>query len=185
MNGLRRQSDMKEIIGENMKNIFARFGIYPKETFSGSIGFWSDFKVWELDDAEFESLCNITEAQFERWSEEGAWWRYATGSNLGVPTNYFKVNSIEIKAWCGSYRDDLYKDYFEESEEEQELYTGPDDYVAVNMPYEYKNLFEYFCEELGASTEKNVCALAVDLAKYNGLTLSGLFKIYGGDTNGN
>ena len=53
------------------------------------------------------------------------------------------------------------------------------------MPYEYKDLLEYFCEELGASTEKNVCALAVDLAKYNGLTLSELFKIYGGDTNGN
>lgn len=176
---------MKEIIGENMKNIFARLGIYPKETFSGSIGFWSDFKVWELDDAAFEKLYNITDEQFEKWSKNGTWWRYAIGSNLGIPTNYFKINKIEIKAWRGGYRDDLYKDYFMESEEERELYAGPDDYVAVNMPYEYKNLLEYFCEELGASTEKNVCALAVDLAKYNGLTLSGLFKIYGGDTNGN
>ena len=39
---------------------------------------------------------------------------------------------------------------------------------------------EYFCDELGASTGKNVCALATDLAKYNEMSIAKLFMIYGG-----
>jgi hypothetical protein len=34
--------------------------------------------------------------------------------------------------------------------------------------------------ELGVTTESNVCALAVDLAKANGISMSRLFQIYEG-----
>ena len=50
------------------------------------------------------------------------------------------------------------------------------------MPREYKNLSEYLCEEIGASSPKNVCALAVDLAKANGMTMAKLFKVFEGST---
>lgn len=39
----------------------------------------------------------------------------------------------------------------------------------------------YLCDEIGASTEKNVCACTVDLAQQNNMTLSELFKKYLGE----
>jgi hypothetical protein len=48
------------------------------------------------------------------------------------------------------------------------------------MPYKYETLTEYMCDEIGASMESNVCALAVDLARANGLTMAKLFEIYEG-----
>ena len=44
----------------------------------------------------------------------------------------------------------------------------------------YTNLTEYLCECVGASTGKNVCACAMDLAKYNDMTMAKLFEKYGG-----
>lgn len=176
---------MREIIGENLQPFFNRMRIKATKTYSGNIGYWPNFEVWEMSEEDYERICCMSEEQYEKVAAADSWWRGAEGSNMGTPTNYFRVNKIDLIAWCGGRRDDLYRDYFMESEEEQALYMGPDEYVSVNMPYEYRDLLEYFCEELGASTERNVCALAVDLAKYNNLTLSGLFKIYGGDTNGN
>jgi hypothetical protein len=46
---------------------------------------------------------------------------------------------------------------------------------------EYDHLLQYLCDEIGASVEKNVMALAMDLAKMNGLTLAQLFKKYQGE----
>ena len=45
---------------------------------------------------------------------------------------------------------------------------------------ECDNLLSYLCDEVGASTFKNVCALTIDLAKYNNMKLSELFEIYQG-----
>lgn len=36
----------------------------------------------------------------------------------------------------------------------------------------------YLCDEIGASTERNVCACTIDLAQQNNLTLAELFKKY-------
>lgn len=76
---------MIEIIGENMDNIFIILGINPKETFSGSIGYWQSFKVWEVSEAEFKMLCDMTDEQFDRWAEDDAWWRQSNGSIMGSP----------------------------------------------------------------------------------------------------
>lgn len=172
---------MKEIIEENMNNIFIIQGINPKETFSGSIGYWSDFKVWEVNDAEFNSLCEITDEQFERWSEEGAWWRWSEGSIMGTPCYDFTINEQSIVAWRDHHWEDKYREDWESmSEEEKSEYKDIDDYCDIWMVTEYKDLLEYFCEELGASTERNVCALATDLAKYNNITMAELFRKYGG-----
>ena len=40
----------------------------------------------------------------------------------------------------------------------------------------YHDLLTYFCDALGASQPKNVCALAVDMAKYNGMSMAELFQ---------
>jgi hypothetical protein len=174
---------MKEIIGENMKNIFIIQGINPKEAFSGSIGYWPDFKVWEVNDTEFNSLCEITDEQFERWSEEGAWWRWSEGSIMGVPTYEFTINGEKIMAWYDGDRDkDLIEDFWYDVAKgyETDADGNLEKYIAAWHTTEYKDLLEYFCEELGASTERNVCALATDLAKYNNITMAELFRKYGG-----
>ena len=45
---------------------------------------------------------------------------------------------------------------------------------------EYENLLSYMCNEIGASTESNIIALAVDLARANGKTVAQLFQTYEG-----
>ena len=178
---------MREIIGENMKNIFIIQGINPKETFSGSIGYWPNLKVWEVDDVEYESLCNMTDEQFERWSEEGAWWRCAKGSNMGVPTHEFTINGEKIVAWYDDYIDkNLTEEFWYDvaNGDETDADGNLERYIAEWHTTDYRDLLEYFCEELGASTERNVCALATDLAKYNNMTMAELFRKYGG-SNGN
>ena len=177
---------MRDIIGENMNNIFIILGINPKETFSGSIGYQPNFKVWEVNDAEFNSLCEITDEQFEQWSEEGAWWRQSDGSVMGTPCYDFVINGQPIVAWRDHRWEDRYREDWESmSEEEKSEYEDVDDYCDTWMTTEYEDILEYFCEELGASTERNVCALATDLAKYNNMTLAELFRKYGGSNENN
>lgn len=173
--------DMIEIIGENMDNIFIILGINPKETFSGSIGYWPNFKVWEISDAEFKELCSITDEQFERWSEADAWWRQSDGSIMGSPCYDFIINGHPIVAWRDHHWENRYREDWEYlSKDEKSEYKDVDDYCDTWMITEYKDILDYFCEELGASTERNVCALATDLAKYNNITIAELFRKYGG-----
>ena len=42
----------------------------------------------------------------------------------------------------------------------------------------YNTLLDYMNKVIGASQPRNVCALAVDLARANGMSMSELFKIY-------
>lgn len=42
----------------------------------------------------------------------------------------------------------------------------------------YHDILIYLCDEIGASTERNVCACTIDLARQNNLTLAELFKKY-------
>jgi len=44
--------------------------------------------------------------------------------------------------------------------------------------YEFKDIFDYLCSELGVSTEKNVSAILVDVAKYNKLSLAEVIDKY-------
>lgn len=170
---------MKEIIGENMGNIFADLGINPKETFSGHIGYWNNFTVWEINDEDFEILCNMTDEEFKKYSQYLPWWRYAEGSNQGTPGYGFTVNGEKLIAWYNADRDeDLVEDF--ENEDEADKEDGLDQYIATWHTTEFPTLTEYLCSELGASTERNVCALAVDLAKYNDITMAELFRKYGG-----
>lgn len=45
---------------------------------------------------------------------------------------------------------------------------------------EYENLSDYLCNCIRVSQPRNVCACAVDLAKYNDMTMGELFEKYEG-----
>lgn len=101
-----------------------------------------------------EDFDNICAVDDADWKENWGWWRYSPGSILGLAFDQYIVNGQQIKAWGG--RSDV---------------------------KQYDNILSYLSDQLGASTEKNVCALTVDLAEQNGLTLSELFRKYlGGES---
>jgi hypothetical protein len=76
----------------------------------------------------------------------------------------YNINHHYITAWDGIQREDYLKKknnkYFRERK--------------------YENLLEYFCNEIGVSQEKNVCALSIDLARKNNITMGKLFMKYQG-----
>lgn len=92
----------------------------------------------------------ILEEPFE-WPNEYGWYRHAKGSNMGVPYEFFTVNGEFMIGW--------------------ETFDGTDT---------YNSLMDYFHSGLNISTETNICAMAVDLARANGKTLATLFETYEG-----
>lgn len=147
---------MKEIMGENLSPFFRKVGIYPPKKFNGNVGHWPNLEVWHLTDSQFELIEDMTDEEFNNMAPDGCWWRFAEGSIMDVPNVRAKINDKEILAWA-----------------------NPN--TTHNL--EYDNLLEYYREVLGVSTEKNICALSVDLAKYNNMTIAELFWRYSGGRN--
>ena len=175
---------MKEIMGENLMPFFRRVGIYPPKKFIGDVGYWHNLEIWHLTDFQFKLIEDMTDEEFENMATEGCWWRSAEGSIMGIPDATFKINGKEILAWTNYFiLDDLEREYEELPTEERAEYKNVEDYISTWHSLEYNDLLEYYCEELGASTEKNVCALSVDLAKHNHITMAELFYFYGGCKN--
>lgn len=175
---------MKEIIGENLRGIFKKLGLDARPTYSGKIGGWSHFEVWEITDEVFEKISDIS---YEEWNDlcqdisTNSWWRYPEESNMGKVNSIFTINGEKIVAWRNKYYvEDLFTEYFELDEEEKKEYADAEDFVNTWLTRGYRNLMEYFTEELHISNETNVCALATDLAEYNGMSVGQLFAIYGG-----
>ena len=97
---------------------------------------------------------NLCAVNDDDWKKSWGWWRHALGSNMGAVFYPYIINGERIMAWGRRYAGE-----------------------------QYENLLSYFSDQLGASTEKNVCALSIDLARQNGLTLSELFrKCLGGES---
>jgi hypothetical protein len=177
---------MREIIGEKLRKFFKNAKIQGLITYSGNIGYWPHFEVWEVQERDYERMCDMTDEEFEQLASEDSWWRCAEGSNMGVPDADFVINDTPILAWRNVYKlQDLQTEWDEMSSDEKSEYTDFDDYCDVWLPKKHKNLLTYMCDELGASTERNVCALAIDLAKYNNTTVAELFKRYGGSYEDN
>ena len=150
---------MKEILGGELDLAFKELRINAIKTYEGDTHLDDKTQIWELNEEDFIKLCEIKE---EDWSDEWGWWRSAEGSNMCNPLSRFNINNHYIKAWDGGARLD-------------EL-----DQVGWYQDRKYNNLLEYLCDEIGASTERNICAVAVDLAKINNIKMSELFKKYQG-----
>jgi len=146
---------MKEILAQNLDGIaLYELDLFAKMTYKGEL-----YQIWKLEEDEFKKLCEVPE---EKWKKEYGMWRYSEGSNVGNCISTFIINEKHITAWDGDLR--------VEALHEDEVFRGR----------KYKTLLEYFCEELGASQPKNICALAVELAKINNITMGELFVIYQG-----
>ena len=175
---------MVEIIGEHMMPVFEWLHIFPKNTYCGAIGYWPHFEVWELNESELDKLIktfdfDIGDKDWNSIAPEDTWWRYSEGSNQGTPNEEFIINGKSILAWRSEAKiDDLKEMWDELSAEERIEYKDFEDYCDVWLPKYYCNILEYFCEELGASNETNVCALVTDLAKYNNASVADVFKNY-------
>lgn len=145
---------MKEILGNNLEQFF-NAEINGKRTYKGN-----RYEVWEVSDEVFNIMCEMSEEKFVELSGEYAWWRSAEGSNKGIPDTTVYINGHEILAWVGKpWEDDDEYDKFE---------------IHASC------LTNYLCDVVGASQPRNVCALAVDLAKYNNMTMGELFTKYEG-----
>ena len=139
---------MIEILGNNLKQFFDIVDNPPNDA---EITYASGrYEVWEISDELHKRMCDMSEEEFIEMAGEDAWWRSSTGSVLGIPDTEFKVNGEYLLGW---------------NRWEREWNT-------------YINLSEYLCECVGASTGKNVCACAMDLAKYNDMTMAELFEKY-------
>ena len=166
---------MAEILGGNgLHKAFKELGIKATRTYRRSEK--PHYEVWELSKDDLKKLEYATE-----WKDEWGWYRYAKGSNMGTACDFFTVNGKELIAWGGYKREDLILEWAAESDEEKAAYHYSfKEYEKTMCPSEYENLLSYMGEELGASVERNVCALAVDLARANGMSMARLFEVYEG-----
>lgn len=165
-----------EIIGQNLSYVFNKLNISNfKCTYV-----CDRFCVYEIDDSGLEKLNNITD---EYWEEnfKCCWYRCAEGSNLGNVNFEFIINGSKIKAWRSESKNiEAIKEYNELDEDEKQEYKNLGEYIKEWFIFSYDNLLNYYCFELGVSTERNICAVSVDLAKQNNMKISELFKKYNG-----
>ena len=176
---------MAEIIGEHMMPVFEWLHIFPKNTYCGSVGYWSHFEVWELSESELDKLIktfdfDVGDEDWNNIASEDTWWRYSKGSNQGTPNEEFIINGKPIHAWRSELKIDGLKKMWDEAPVKERLEYSNDfeNYCDIWLPKRYNDILEYLCEELGASTETNVCALVTDLAKYNNISIADIFKNY-------
>lgn len=149
-----------EILGKNLKNFFNIVDNPPKEAENTYAG--NRYEVWEVSDELHKKMCYMSEEEFVELAGEEAWWRSSIGSNLGVPDTKFIVNGKELVGW----------------DREENLYRQC--WCYGDQVNKYANLSDYLCNGVGASQPKNVCACAMDLAKYNDMTMGELFQKYEG-----
>ena len=144
---------MKEILGYNLKQFF---DTVDKECKHADITYAGNkYEVWEVSDKLFKDMCDMSEEKFVELAGEDAWWRYSDGSNLSTSDATVYINGYEILGWSRPYA----------SEDEEDEYEIDAD-----------SLTDYLCNVMGASQPKNVCALAMDLAKHNDMTMGELFN---------
>lgn len=136
---------MAEILaGGGINKAFRAFKIKANRTYKSS--YEPSYEVWELSKNDLKTLDEALE-----WPAEFGWYKYAKGSNMGTPVEFFTVNGQFMIGW--------------------ETRDGKDT---------YNTLMDYFGEGLGVYNESIICAYAVDLARVNGKTLGSFFTTYEG-----
>lgn len=111
------------------------------------------YEVWELSDKDHEAICNVRDKD---WKKEWGWWRSSEGSNQGTVNSEVVVNGKKLRAWA------------------------PDLDGIYDGCMEFSSLTDYFHTVLRVGQPRNICALSVDLAKQNDITLGELFQRYQG-----
>ena len=145
---------MVEILGNNLLNFFETIEVLNEGVITRSYK-GKDYEVWSVYDSMFDRMSKISDEHFEILAGEDAWWRWSSGSSLGAPYETNIVNGHKLISWS--------KAYF--------------NCEATRRSIRYESLSSYLCDCVGASQPRNVCALAVTLAKYN----KELFSKYEGE----
>ena len=83
----------------------------------------------------------------------------------------YVINGEKLMAWDGLQRKEWCRDCSDCAGTEK-------DKDECFHDHQYPDILIYLCDEIGASTERNVCACTIDLARQNNLTLAELFKKY-------
>ena len=144
---------MIEILEKNLNQFFDTIDNPPKDadiTYAGN-----KYEVWEVSDELFQNICDMSEEEFVELAGEDAWWRSSDGSILGSPDVEFEIRGKIMFGW------------------DSPIYDS-------KIGYAYEDLSEYLCDCIGVSQPRNVCACAMDLAKYNNMSMGELFKKYEG-----
>lgn len=139
-----------EILGNKLKRFF---DIVDNPRNDAEITYAGNrYEVWEVSEDLFNKMCDMSEDEFVKLAGEEAWWRQSDGSELGIPDTKFIISGEEMVGWNtrGEYEN-----------------------------FQYAKLTDYLCYGIGASQPKNVCACAMDIAKYNDMTMAELFEKYG------
>ena len=146
---------MKEILGGNLKRFFDAI---DSKCSNSDITYAGDrYEVWSITDELFDKICDMSEEEFVKLAGDDAWWRQSEGSNLGTPDTIFQIKGQKMLGWTKLWVDEM-EDY------------------ELNR----ESLTEYLCNCIGVSQPRNVCACAMDLAKYNGMSMGELFTKYEG-----
>lgn len=127
-----------------------------------------EYQVWLLSKEDFDNICAIDN---DDWKDDWGWWRHAYGSNLGTVDCAYVINGEKLMAWDGLQRKEWCRDCSDCAGTEK-------DKDECFHDHQYPDILIYLCDEIGASTERNVCACTIDLAWQNNLTLAELFKRY-------
>lgn len=140
------------------------------------------FNVFEISEEEFQKMCNyedengihVVGEKYPMWKDSWGWWRYSGGCNLEgtAPTTWMTINNHQLVAW---YDKDALQEYFDDNEDDGDIQSVYDEWMEDHDKYD--SLFDYCLEMWGCSTERNVTAIAVGLAKLNNMSLSDLFKL--------
>jgi len=159
---------MIEILGGfDLPKAFEYLGISGEKTYHGN-----SCCVWKLSESDFKILNDVPNAD---WKDEWGWWRYAKGCNITYyPAHRFFVNN---QIMLGFYEEDRLEYHIKYWTKDGEM--TKEEAIRDFFSTKYKGIRSYLCDEIGASTETNVCAIAVDLARINHMTLGELFSKYG------
>ena len=149
---------MKEILGNHLMNFMIRMSDHKEyerhqRTYKGD-----RYEVWEVSDDLFKDMCDMTEEMFVDLAGKDAWWRHSKGSVLGIPDTKVYIDEKEMLGWYKPWDD------CEDAKDKYEIHE--------------ESLTSYLCNYVGASQPRNVCACAMDLAKYNNISLGELFRKY-------
>lgn len=85
------------------------------------------------------------------WQDHWGWYEYAKRSNMGTAADFFTINGQFMIGWETNDKNDT-----------------------------YNSLNDYFTKGLGVHGHDEICALAVDLGRVNGMSLCKLFNTFEG-----
>lgn len=146
---------MKEILGNYLDEFFFVLD-YPKECVVARTYKSKKYEVWSIPDEVFDMISDMSNEKFVKLAGEDAWWRSSTGSVLySLDKGEVTINNQKMIGW-------IRKPWDEE----------------ISKDINYQSLSEYLCEFVGVSMPRNVVACAMDLAKFNNMTMGQLFSKY-------